>query len=73
MEEENQAITSMKNLPTQMGGGGEKPNDFGRGSVWSEEAQGSIQEEDASDAWKMATSLAADKMWAMQWGELHYA
>ena len=54
MGEENQTIDLMKNLPTQTGDEGGKPNDFRRESEWSEEAQGSIPRcgEDASMQWR---------------------
>ena len=80
-DEKPDLVDLVKNLPTQTGDGGGKPNNrfdekppnpnrrwgkkterFWKGSEQSEEAQGSIQEEDASDAWKTATSLAAEKM-----------
>ena len=73
MGEENQTITSMKNLPTQMGDGGGKPNISGRGSEWSEwseEAQGFISccREDASNAWRKAPSHVVKAMRAMRKG-----
>ena len=64
----------MKNLPTQTGDGGGKPNDSERGSAWSEwsewseEVQGFIPccREDASNAWRRALSQVVKEMRAMR-------